>query len=904
MEFQPCDIILGANFIVASNAAYDPVRMTINFKQNNIIAAYEMMPSGINATEWAPLMLAAGAISCLPNADPDITAILREVASLFDPTPSIINTDFPHQLRLTTDQPTHARMRRYSPEEAKILNEHVKELYQSGTDHITHLKNVLHKLEAKGFKLNPKKCLFAVPKVEILGFTVSSNGQEIAEDKIKAVKKFPRPTSVTTVRRFLGMTSFCRSFINNFTEIAAPLYRLLEKKVDFHWSNECDKSFQNLIKAMTSSPVLAHPDTSKAYIMYTDASNIGIGASLHQSQSDGTVRPIAYASRKLLPAEANYCTSDKEALAVVYGFDKFHHYVHGTCTELHTDHRALITALKNEDPRGRIARWNSALQAYDYTVKHVRGLDNGLTDALSRDFPEANDIKKMGIITRSQGPPKRTIRRSGKLDVLASDSDESESSDNCSSDEGVNNDIANSSNQIEEDPHSDIENSQISNKSENLALPSIETITKHQQIDSKSKAIIRILENKHENDSHSNLQAKSYCITDKILHNISDSEKPRVYIPKALVKAIIYHHHDTPLMSHLGHRRTLDKIKQNFFWPKMSRDVFGYIQACRLCQLTKHSTLKAPGELQPIIVSDPFEIVSIDHCGPFTTTEKGNKYILVITDLLTRWVDAIAVPNTSAETTVSVLENRLIATHGSPVKLLSDNGAGFTSHLMKTFCRNYGIKHVFASPYHPETNGMTERFNRTLKAMIKAYTTEEQSVWDQHINMHLYAYRTARHEALGLSPFEALFGRKPRLPAEALRPTDPNLPLSVIAYEQLLQTRLDPIRKTISHNNLMSKRSMESRYNRKHRLVTYKIGDQVLLKRQQKDALHHTLGLSTVYTGPYQVINKIGRVSYLLQIINEDGNTHKTTAHINRIKKYNDREFSPEMGETDNVTNS
>ncbi|OLY78426.1 Retrovirus-related Pol polyprotein from transposon 17.6 [Smittium mucronatum] len=165
--------------------------------------------------------------------------------------------------------------------------------------------------------------------------------------------------------------------------------------------------------------------------MYTDASNIGIGASLHQTQTDGTVRPIAYASRKLIAAEIDYCTSDKEALAVVYGFDKFHHYVHFSCTELHTDHRALITALKSEDPRGRIARHNSALHAYEYTVKHIKSIDNGLTNALPRDFiDDEGDVREMNIITRIQGSPKRTIRKMGKLDVLASDTGEFDYSDN------------------------------------------------------------------------------------------------------------------------------------------------------------------------------------------------------------------------------------------------------------------------------------------------------------------------------------------------------------------------------------------------------------------------------------------------------------------------------------------
>ncbi|OMJ10459.1 hypothetical protein AYI70_g10319 [Smittium culicis] len=132
MPTQPFDVILGSNFIVAAQVNYDPVKLTINFIQNGKTDSFSIMPSGSKITEWAPLILAAGALDCLPCSDPDIISILREVAELFNPTPSVIKTDFPHQLRLTNYQPCRARMRRYSPEETRTLREHIKELYQAG----------------------------------------------------------------------------------------------------------------------------------------------------------------------------------------------------------------------------------------------------------------------------------------------------------------------------------------------------------------------------------------------------------------------------------------------------------------------------------------------------------------------------------------------------------------------------------------------------------------------------------------------------------------------------------------------------------------------------------------------------------------------------------------------------
>ncbi|OMJ10286.1 Transposon Tf2-6 polyprotein [Smittium culicis] len=334
----------------------------------------------------------------------------------------------------------------------------------------------------------------------------------------------------------------------------------------------------------------------------------------------------------------------------------------------------------------------------------------------------------------------------------------------------------------------------------------------------------------------------------------------------------------------------------------MSRDIFGYIQSCRICQLTKHSTLQAPGDLQPIMVSEPFEMVSIDHAGPFPTTERGNRYILVITDLLTRWVDAVAVPTASTETTIKALEKRLIVPHGCPNKLPSDNGTAFTSQQMQMFCYKYGINQVFSSPYHPETNGMTERFNRTLKSMIKAYCTDDQANWDEYLDMHVLAYRTAKHETLGISPFEALYGRQPRLPANSLKPTNPNIPINVLSYERKLEAKLKPIRVTINNNNEIAKDAMRLRYNARHRATKYEIGDFILLKRQTADGLNSTLRLSTAYTGPFRIIRKIRRVSYQLEHIDEDGYRTRTTAHINRLKPYYIRDNTAFMGEEGDVT--
>ncbi|OMJ14435.1 Retrovirus-related Pol polyprotein from transposon, partial [Smittium culicis] len=381
-------------------------------------------------------------------------------------------------------------------------------------------------------------------------------------------------------------------------------------------------------------------------------------------------------------------------------------------------------------PRGRIARWNSALQAYDFTVKHVKGLDNTLTDALSRDLEDTDtDVCKMHL----------SITRSRNIDdspLNTSDSAQTDYYDPTDPDfNRVVDPIPRTTTTAENDTDQTLQEYNISEY-----LPSRTDFTKMQQIDPKIKEILTTLNNVDSASTHLAKQSESYCLKNSMLYNVSNPDCPRLYVPAALIKAVIYHHHDTSIMSHLGHRRTLDKIKQTFFWPKMSRDVFGYIQSCRICQLTKHSTLQTPGDLQPIHVSEPFELVIIDHTGPFTTIDNGNKYILVITDLLTRWVDAIAVPNTTAETTVDALERRMIIPHGCPIKLLSDNGPAFTSQLMEMFCYKYGIKQlspIRASIQHINQiaeKPMQHRYNArhpattyqiTVYVLLKRHTADE-----------------------------------------------------------------------------------------------------------------------------------------------------------------------------------
>ena len=181
--------------------------------------------------------------------------------------------------------------------------------------------------------------------------------------KISAVRNWPQPIDVSKLCQFLGLASYYRKFVNTFGEIASPLYRLLEKDVQYIWCGESQIAFEKLKIALTNSPVLCYPSLRSQFVMYTDASDVGLVAVLEQ---EGKV--VSFASRTLNRAEKNYSTIEKECLALVFGTKQFRHYLLGRHFELVTDHRPLKW-LSAQKMQGRLCRWALALQEFDFEIR-------------------------------------------------------------------------------------------------------------------------------------------------------------------------------------------------------------------------------------------------------------------------------------------------------------------------------------------------------------------------------------------------------------------------------------------------------------------------------------------------------------------------------------------------------
>lgn len=220
---------------------------------------------------------------------------------------------------------------------------------------------------------------FWLASMAFLGHVISRDGIRVDSQKIEAVKNWPRPTSLTDIRSFLGLAGYYRRFVEGFSSILSPLTKLTQKKVKFQWSDACEKGFQEFKTRLTSALVLSLPEGTDGFVIYCDASRVGLGSVLMQK---GKV--IAYASRQLKVHEKNYPTHDLELAVVVFALKLWRHYLYGVHIDLFTDHKSLQYVFTQKELNLRQRRWLELLKDYDMSILYHPGKANVVADAFSR----------------------------------------------------------------------------------------------------------------------------------------------------------------------------------------------------------------------------------------------------------------------------------------------------------------------------------------------------------------------------------------------------------------------------------------------------------------------------------------------------------------------------------------
>ena len=275
-------------------------------------------------------------------------------------------------------------LREYLYEFAVVYIDDILIYSKTFEEHIEHLEKIFEKLKEAKLMIKLKKCKFCEPNIEFLGHIVGRDGLKPDPGKVKKIKEMKAPKDVSSLRSVLGLFSYYRKFVENFSRIAKPMNELLKKDNEFKWGEKQQEAFEILKQKLMEEPILGYPDYEKPFVLFTDASGTGLGAILSQKDEEGKEIVIAYASKSLTPAERNYVITEQECLAIVWGVQHFHKYLATGHFTIVTDHSALKSLRTVENPTGRRARWIMKLQQYDFEVQHRSGRSNRNADAMSR----------------------------------------------------------------------------------------------------------------------------------------------------------------------------------------------------------------------------------------------------------------------------------------------------------------------------------------------------------------------------------------------------------------------------------------------------------------------------------------------------------------------------------------
>jgi Retroviral aspartyl protease./Reverse transcriptase (RNA-dependent DNA polymerase)./Integrase core domain. len=752
--------------------------------------------------------------------------------------------------------------------------------------HLKNLTSVFDTLRKHNLKLNPNKCRFFRKEVTFLGHKCTDKGILPDNSKFSVINQYPRPTDKDAVKRFIAFCNYYRRFIKNFANIAYPLNVLTRKRTDFIWSDECEQAFKTLKNSLIKPPILQYPDFDKQFIVTVDAAKHGSGAILSQV-TDNNDLPVAFASMAFTKGELNKSVIEKELTAIHWAIKFFKPYIYGTKFLVRSDHKPLQYLFAKKDPSSKLTRMRLDLLEYDFEIEYIPGKQNVGADALSRI-----DFKLLKILDNNTSILRVTTRsmNTNKHELPVKDPTERTSiihayePINCS------------------ECYCWPQLTFVSNNKDNVLTINIFNKKRHLL----TTRLVRLYGTHDEQTLQLILKAVAEMANDINRYNftvyLSDDifkmfnievfkQTANATLTKLSVaiippvrpisstneklKLFKMFHNDPVHGGHCGVYRLYSKLKSQYKWHNMLKDVKDYVSKCKTCTLNKPAIKNREYLQLTPTPQQAFDITIIDTIGPFPISENGNRYALTAICDLTKYLIVIPIPNKEAITIAKAIFFNIIRYFGILKVIRTDLGTEYANNIMLELCKLLKIEHKTSTPYRHESLGTIERNHRTLNEYLRSYINNNHTDWDHYVLLFNYCYNMTPSTVLhGYTPFELVFGKRPTTPEFISSPITPIYNIDNFAKE--LKHRLQVAHSRVQEYLQKDKVLRKTFYDGKASPANLNINDKVLVR----DEARHKL--DPVYKGPL-VITRIDGVNASIR----DPVTRKTTTvHKNRLVLY------------------
>lgn len=707
-------------------------------------------------------------------------------------------------------------------------------------EHFRNVRLVLAALRANSLLCSMKKSILFCEEVIFLGHRISRNGVEADPAKVSKILDWPTPRSATEVRRFLGLVKFVAHFLPDLARHTHLLYPLTTKPAEKKfptWTLAHQTAFDGIKRLVTSRRCLTtinHDNPGKNRVFVTcDASNTGTGAVLSWGPSWKESRPVAFDSQQYSGAERHYPTHEQELLAIIRALRKWRSDLVGMHFEIFTDHKTLLNFDTQRDLSRRQARWMEFLSQYDYKITYVAGVLNCAADALSRvsydEVPSHGNPMLAAATFLSQSAP--SFCSSSKSSPLPSSSCPSSLSSAVSS----------------SCPPSPITTASVLKLvTESTVLHEIKEGYINDPFIAKVRATIA-------KGSASNL----YLVEkDGLLFY-----KDRIIIPNStsLRERLFYLAHDQ--LGHFGTDKSYESLRSSFYWPNMRTDLEkAYIPACEACQMNKSPTSRSTGPLHPLPIPDNrFSSIAIDFIGPLPE-DNGFDFLATVTDRLGADIKLIPCKTTtSAEEFAKLFLDHWVSDNGCPSEIVSDRDRRFLSKFWTTFLRSLNIKQLASTAYHPQSDGASERTNKTVIQALRFFVDRNQKGWVDALPRVRFNIMNTINASTKLSGFQLKSGFSPRVLPPSINVPRNNKDAALRCADDLIKSMHKHTLE--AQDNLLAAKIVQAHYANEYRDDDphYKVGDKVWLNtaNRRRDYVHKGSGrvakFMPRYDGPFAI---------------------------------------------------